>query len=483
MFLTLYADVTDVFNLLGHVYKAIAYLMVYRAIFAAGVRAPYRKLRESNETLQGVLETTLDGFLRSDDHGHLLDSNLTYRRQSGYAREELRGMRLADLEAAENASETALHMDRIRASGSDLFEAQHRRKDGSSWQVEVSITYHRIAGGQFFVFVRDITARKQATDALRHINQLLKETEEIGKVGGWEFHMDTGVQTWTEEVYLIHEVDRPYTPMLDNSISFYTPESRQILEPALRRAIEQGEPFDVELEIITAKGNTRSVHAIGRTDFENRRVYGFFQDITERKQMENQVRQLAFYDTLTQLANRRLLFDRLTQTMAASQRSGCYAALMYLDLDNFKPLNDAHGHRAGDLLLMEVASRLAACVRQMDTVARFGGDEFVVLLGELHVDQAESISQAGRVAEKVRASLSAPYLLTVMQPGDANATVEHHCSASIGVVVFLNHEGSRDDILKWADTAMYQAKEAGRNAIRFYEANNGQPLQERHLRR
>lgn len=481
MFFTLYADVTDVFNLLGHVYKVMAYLMVYYAVFAAGVRAPYRKLRESHERLQGVLETALDGFLRSDDQGRLLETNPAYCQQSGYTHEELLGMRFTELEAVKNASDSEQHMKRIRAGGSDLFEARHRRKDGTIWQVEVSITYRRISGGQFFVFVRDITARKQAADALRHTNQLLKETEEIGKVGGWEFNMDSGVQTWTDEVYRIHEVDRPYTPVLDRSISFYTPASRQILEPALQRATEQGEPFDAELEIITAKGNPRIVHVIGKTDAENRRVYGFFQDVSERKQMEDQVRQLAFYDTLTQLGNRRLLFDRLIQTMAASQRSGCYAALMFLDLDNFKPLNDAHGHGVGDLLLLEVARRLTACVRETDTVSRFGGDEFVVLLGQLHVDQAQSMAQAGGVAEKIRASLSTSYLLKIMQVGQADATVEHHCSASIGVVVFFNHEVSRDEILQRADSAMYQAKEGGRNSIRFYAAND-HPLQEPHLR-
>jgi diguanylate cyclase (GGDEF)-like protein len=163
-----------------------------------------------------------------------------------------------------------------------------------------------------------------------------------------------------------------------------------------------------------------------------------------------------------------LLVDRLGQTMSASNRSGNYGALMMLDLDNFKPLNDAHGHMAGDLLLNEVARRLIQCVRGADTVARVGGDEFVVMLGELDTDKAESVKKAAEVAEKIRASLAQPYQLTLNEEGQAGSEVQHRCTASIGVALFLNHEASQADILKWADSAMYRAKAAGRNAIRFY---------------
>jgi diguanylate cyclase (GGDEF)-like protein len=155
--------------------------------------------------------------------------------------------------------------------------------------------------------------------------------------------------------------------------------------------------------------------------------------------------------------------------MSASKRSGCYGALMFLDLDDFKPLNDMYGHGVGDLLLIEAADRLKSCVREMDTVARFGGDEFVVMLSELNVDKDESTSEAEIVAEKIRIALSEPYLLIIKNEGKADSTVEHHCTASIGVTLFIDHEASQDEILKWADTAMYQAKEAGRNRVRLYD--------------
>jgi diguanylate cyclase (GGDEF)-like protein len=143
---------------------------------------------------------------------------------------------------------------------------------------------------------------------------------------------------------------------------------------------------------------------------------------------------------------------------------------MFLDLDNFKPLNDSNGHVAGDLLLIAAADRLKNCVREIDTVARFGGDEFVVIISELDVDKAASAAQAKLIAEKIRSALSEPYLLTLKHKSEPELAVEHRCTASIGVALFIDHEASQEDILKWADKAMYLAKEAGRNSIRFYES-------------
>jgi len=192
-------------------------------------------------------------------------------------------------------------------------------------------------------------------------------------------------------------------------------------------------------------------------------------DISARKISEEHLKNLAFYDPLTQLPNRRLLVDRLGQALAASKRSGHHGALMFLDLDNFKPLNDEHGHDVGDLLLIEAARRIMNCVREEDTVARFGGDEFVVMLKQLDDDSAASVAQAGGVAEKIRAALAEPYRLELLQAENDVTIVMHHCTASIGVVLFVNHEYSEEDVLKQADTAMYRAKADGRNTIRFFD--------------
>jgi diguanylate cyclase (GGDEF)-like protein/PAS domain S-box-containing protein len=186
-------------------------------------------------------------------------------------------------------------------------------------------------------------------------------------------------------------------------------------------------------------------------------------DISERIKHEEEIRTLAFYDALTQLPNRRLLKDRLDQAMTSSKRSGHYGALMFIDMDDFKHLNDQHGHDAGDRLLVEVARRITGCLREVDTVSRFGGDEFVVLLGELDSDKTESYVQASVIAEKIRSALSERYVLKAHN----KAEIIHYCTSSIGVVLFIGYEYCHDDLLKWADRAMYQAKSDGRNQVNF----------------
>ena len=211
---------------------------------------------------------------------------------------------------------------------------------------------------------------------------------------------------------------------------------------------------------------TRFVDAQG----QEQGLLGVIVDITERKQGEEIVRQLAYYDPLTNLANRLLMRDRLTQCMLAGKRNGNHGALLFMDLDNFKPVNDTYGHGVGDSLLVEVARRLTHLVRQSDTVARFGGDEFVVLLDDLSHDVAQAQAQAETLAHKIRMSLAEPYVLRLTPSGAfPPRSFEHRCSASIGVALFLGMELSDDEVIKRADLAMYQAKEAGRNLVRFYD--------------
>jgi diguanylate cyclase (GGDEF)-like protein/PAS domain S-box-containing protein len=193
---------------------------------------------------------------------------------------------------------------------------------------------------------------------------------------------------------------------------------------------------------------------------DDRVVLFMVQDITLRKQSEEEIHRLAFYDSLTQLPNRRLLHERLIQSMSISARNGKYSALMFIDLDNFKTLNDTQGHDVGDLLLKEVASRLTRNVREGDTVARLGGDEFVVALDSLNSIAQDAASQSEMIAEKIRSELSQPYLLN---------NFEHHSSPSIGVSLFRGHQSSLDEILKQADLAMYQAKSSGRNKVCFFD--------------
>lgn len=324
---------------------------------------------------------------------------------------------------------------------------------------------------------REINDRQQKLEILNsklaESEAHLKLAQHVGKMGSWHFDIPESKLTWSEEIY------RMFGEPLDKTISFEVftshihPDDLAAVLSTWDRAL-QGAPYDIEHRVRVRDG-VRWVNEVAEVTFSPSGTplfaMGTVQDITERKQMEEQIRNLAFYDTLTQLPNRRLLNDRLDHAMSASKRSGHYGALMFLDLDNFKPLNDLYGHAVGDSLLIEVARRISGCVRAVDTVARFGGDEFVVILNELDVDKAASTAQASIVAEKIRAALAESYLLTIHKEGNAENTVEHRCTSSIGVVVFINHEEKPDDLLKLADAAMYKAKESGRNQICFNDAD------------
>ena len=185
-----------------------------------------------------------------------------------------------------------------------------------------------------------------------------------------------------------------------------------------------------------------------------------FSDTTERNRAEEEIHQLAFYDVLTSLPNRRLLMDHLQLALSTSARSDQFGALLFLDMDRFKILNDTLGHDFGDLLLVEVAKRLQNCVREEDTVARLGGDEFIILLNNLGDVIDDASQKAAMIAEKIRSCLSAPYIL-----------IDHQCfsSPSIGVCLYHDNTVPATELLKQADLAMYQAKESGRNKVCFFD--------------
>jgi diguanylate cyclase (GGDEF)-like protein/PAS domain S-box-containing protein len=347
---------------------------------------------------------------------------------------------------------------------------------GKKW-FELSIARKEITLKEqvrFIVLSRDISERKDIEAQLLESEHRFRSVmESIPSVAVQSYSLDGRVLFWNqaaEKLYGYSIEEALGKNLLDLIIP---PEMRVDVKQAMQHMVETGEAIPAGELLLKTKDDSRvpvfSSHALLKHRDGRQELFCLDIDMTERKQLEDQVRHLAFFDALTSLPNRRLLDDRLAQVMATSKRSGSYGALMFLDLDNFKPLNDSHGHAIGDLLLIEVANRLKSCVREIDTVARFGGDEFVVLISELNTDKAQSISQAGMVAEKIRSVLAEPYLLNIPGHGAKSASiVEHHCTASIGVVVFVNHEEQQSEILKWADIALYQAKHAGRNSIKFY---------------
>ncbi len=316
----------------------------------------------------------------------------------------------------------------------------------------------------------DITERRLADEALREAHKVALANEvrfrsltELSSDWYWEqdaslcfvefvgnkhhpihrYRAEYGSQRWDVPALNMTEADwDTHRALLNNRQTFY---NLEILRP------------DADSVLVWT---SISGMAIFGFDGEFQGYRGIGRDITSQKAAENTIRELAFYDTLTSLPNRANLLDRLRDTVANCQRSPNHAALLFIDLDNFKQLNDTKGHQTGDLLLKQVGQRLKKCVREVDTVARLGGDEFVVILKSLSAVGPEAGVQAKLVGQKILSSLNEIYDLDGF---------DHHCTPSIGAVVFGAPESDVAELLKRADTAMYQAKADGRNLLRFFD--------------
>ena len=362
----------------------------------------------------------------------------------------------------------------------DIYELTYIRKDGSRFPAVVSVTALRDDQDEIIGYLligTDNTARKQIEAEQKVLGQRLRDHQFYTRS---LFEANIDALMTTDPAGIITDVNKQMESLTgctrDELIgapfkNYFTDPARA--EDGIMLVLTRKKVTNYELTARDRNGKETVVSYNATTFYDrDRRLQGVFaaaRDITERKLAEKRILELALHDSLTGLPNRLLLNERLGQTMAASKRHKRYSALMFMDLDNFKPINDRHGHFVGDLLLMEVARRITKCIRAVDMVSRFGGDEFVVILCELGVDKMESIAQSRIVAEKLRAQLDKPYVLTYKQEGKNETTIEHHCTLSIGVVLFNDHEGSQDDILKWADSAMYQAKESGGNTIRYHD--------------
>lgn len=435
-----------------------------------------KMLQDSEEKYRTALEHSNDMIWMLDREGKFTFINNHAQEKSGYLPSDLLGMNFSPLLSGEDLPRVWNIFQSALEGAAQNFEVEYLKKDASKATLSVNIapvfTNGKISGT--VSFGRDITESKLAEEALAESESRFREIfnavndaifihdAKNGRIVDVNRRMCEMYGFTREEALLCGPGDlSANTPPYSSAeaiekIHLASTEGPQTFD-WLARA-RDGHLFWVEVSL--------SFALIG----SQQRILAVVRDISERKHAEEQIYNLAFYDALTQLPNRRLLNDRIKQAMAASKRSGLYCALLFMDLDNFKSLNDTQGHVAGDILLKDAASRILNCVREADTVARFGGDEFVVMLGELDTDKAESIKQTSIVAEKIRNVLAKPYVLTLQQESKAAMiTVEHHCTASIGVVMFQSHENSVEDIIKWADIAMYKAKEGGGNSIHFYE--------------
>ena len=308
--------------------------------------------------------------------------------------------------------------------------------------------------------------------AFNDMMSVQEEREAALRIAAIAFETEEGMLV-TDENAMILRVNQAFT-----RITGYNPEEAIGKNPSLLKSDRQDDEFFHRMwdslqqynnwqgEIWNQRKNGEiypewlTITAVIGKDSKVTNYVGTFVDISERKKAEIEIHHLAFYDPLSQLPTRRMLLDRLRQAVATSVRNQTGGALLFIDLDNFKTLNDTKGHGIGDLLLIEVAKRLQDCVREGDTLARFGGDEFVLLLEGLSEERAQAAVQARSVGEKVLEVLSQPYLL------EGN---EFHSSSSMGITLFVNYKQKLDELLKQADTAMYEAKKSGRNTLRFFD--------------
>jgi len=399
--------------------------------------------------------------------------------QVGYSREELIQMTPVDIKPEfDEVGFREMILPMLSGQRPSInFYTLHRHKDGHDIPVEVFLQYIAPAGEmpRFVALVRDITERKRLEEALRRSEAHLEEAQRIARLGSWEWDEATEKSTWSKELYAILDIDPKIpVPNVSERLEQYTPESfRQIIE-ANTTTLRTREPYEIELERVRKNGERVWLLARGEARLDDKGqvtgLRGTALDITEAKRATKEINRLAFHDPLTHLPNRRLLMDRLHHSLATSVRSGRKGALLFIDMDNFKTLNDSLGHDIGDVLLQQVAQRLELCIREGDTVARLGGDEFVVMLEDLSKDILEAAAQTESVGEKVLAALSQPYQL---------AGYEYQSTTSIGATLFNDDPQAADEMMKQADIAMYQAKKAGRNTLRFFDPKMQETINDR----
>lgn len=375
--------------------------------------------------------------------------------------EDLVGKRVGDILPQDAANVVLKALQEAHESGrSQGMQFELQLPEGKKW-FELSIAKKITNDNQnarFVVLSRDITERKTAEEDLR--------------IAATAFESQEGMMV-TDANNVIVRVNHAFTNIIGYSAEEVIGQTPRLFKSNCQNAafyeemwerIANDGKWDGEIYNRHKNGDIIPIYliitAVKGADSIVTNYVATFIDITTEKAAAKEIEHLAFYDALTRLPNRRLLLDRLNHALAASGRSGRHGALLFLDLDHFKTLNDTQGHDFGDLLLKQVAERLKTCVREGDTIARFGGDEFVIVIEDLNEHGVEAAAQTETIANKVLASLERPYLLE---------SHEHYSTASIGVTLFKGHQLELEELIKQADIAMYQAKKAGRNILRFFD--------------
>ena len=425
------------------------------------------QLEASRENLEVTLFSIGDAVIATDTAGCVTRMNGVAQALTGWTQAEATGMALNHVFKIINAQTRQPAKDPVRHvldTGQVVGLANHTvliARDGSEYQIADSAAPIKSRDGRIIGVVlvfRDVTQEYALREDLQVAATAFDAQEGIMVTDAENILLRVNPAFTRLTGYTSEDVVGKTPSLLKSGkhddafyqIMWETLERNHYWQGEIWNKRKNGEIFPEWLTITAVLDDTGSV----------RNYVASFSDITQYKAAEEQIHKLAFFDSLTGLPNRRLLYDRLKQAISSTGRTNCHGAILFIDLDNFKVINDTRGHDVGDLLLVEVARRLQDCVRGEDTVARLGGDEFVVMVDSLSDSLDQALTQIDTLGEKVLQLFSRPFNL---------GGKEHFATPSVGISIFHDHEITVDELLKRADAAMYQAKQSGRNAIRFFD--------------
>ena len=446
--------------------STVALLVRQRTLALVRAQLSDKARRESEERFRALFNQATVGVAQVDSAtGQFVRVNQRYADILGYSPQELVGMTFQSLTHPDDLAADLAHFRRLQSGDVPEYRLEKRyiHKDGHEVWGDATVSSMWASGsapGYHIAVVQDITARKRMEENLRANEQRLRSILERLPMGLC-LVQDDGLISFRNARYVqICGYTQEEVPDTNTWWQRAYPDAteREAIRQRLLATLHQGIIPLAEYTIRCADGKYKPVEISGFFVEGGRLIT--MQDLSERKAAEEEINQLAYYDPLTRLPNRRLLMDRLQQALAASARHHRSGALLMLDLDNFKTVNETRGHDRGDALLLQVAHRLRSCVHEDDTVARQGGDEFVVVLEDLGDSPEEAAARAEDVGQRILGMLREPYQID----GDA-----HHSSLSMGVTIYSGTRETVDELLKRADLALYQAKNAGRDTLRFYD--------------
>ena len=446
--------------------STVALLVRQRTLALVRAQLSDKARRESEDRFRALFNQATVGVAQVDSAtGQFVRVNQRYADILGYSPQELVGMTFQSLTHPDDLAADLAHFRRLQSGDVPEYRLEKRyiHKDGHEVWGDATVSSMWASGsapGYHIAVVQDITARKRMEENLRANEQRLRSILERLPMGLC-LVQDDGLISFRNARYVqICGYTQEEVPDTNTWWQRAYPDAteREAIRQRLLATLHQGIIPLAEYTIRCADGKYKPVEISGFFVEGGRLIT--MQDLSERKAAEEEINQLAYYDPLTRLPNRRLLMDRLQQALAASARHHRSGALLMLDLDNFKTVNETRGHDRGDALLLQVAHRLRSCVHEDDTVARQGGDEFVVVLEDLGDSPEEAAASAEDVGQRILGVLREPYQID----GDA-----HHSSLSMGVTIYSGTRETVDELLKRADLALYQAKNAGRDTLRFYD--------------